>query len=373
MDLNNLLTNKLFLQYLTAAGNDILSRKPIGTNVNAVTNQAITAQNFTNLMKKLLSNDNDMKASIDKNGMKLHIPTTSLGFGAGVGNGEAIGTANGTLGAGIGASNEPLGNVSSNKEGGLSKLLNPFSDSQLNGISAGDLAGLTPQMISNALALKRQNDSLNEQKFVDLAKLMPKPTPTVPTFIKNTPYGDITLDQYKALPTNTKEYLSYLLAARQLGEKPKSLEEYNKMKNKSKIPTTAMGAAIARYVAEHGEMPPDNLLAKWTKMYGTSPVTISLGEKVKTTQQSKVTDPGFPYIIAKRYNSDDFFFNHRNMVKAYAAKHNIDKIEATKILMDATIRKDMDKEIRQAFRGEKVTYVAGRGWYVNGKLTVRDY
>ena len=75
--LSNLMQNKLFLQYLTGASADIGSGNPIGQNVNAITQQAITAQNFSKLLSEVLGKGG--KAVIDKDNTKLDMPTSLLG------------------------------------------------------------------------------------------------------------------------------------------------------------------------------------------------------------------------------------------------------------------------------------------------------
>ena len=77
MDLNALSQNKLLLQYLAGAGADISAGQPIGQNVNAVTNQAITAQNFSKLLAEVLGKGG--KATLDKDKTKFDIPTSVLG------------------------------------------------------------------------------------------------------------------------------------------------------------------------------------------------------------------------------------------------------------------------------------------------------
>lgn len=87
-------------------------------------------------------------------------------------------------------------------------------------------------------------------------------------FVTGVPgYGNLTLDQYKALPTSDREYITHFIASRELGEKPMSREEFNKLDSKDKIPTTAMGAAIKQYVDETGTTPSPSKLAEWTEMF----------------------------------------------------------------------------------------------------------
>ena len=79
--MSDLLQNKLFLQYLAGAGQDIGSGNAIGTNVNAVTNQAITAQNFSKLLAQLMAdaNDSTTPGKVTTDGKKLTY-NTELGM-----------------------------------------------------------------------------------------------------------------------------------------------------------------------------------------------------------------------------------------------------------------------------------------------------
>jgi hypothetical protein len=80
-----LMSNPLFLQYLGAAGQDIGSGNPIGTNVNAVTQNTIGAKSKANLhakyLKSLLSGEMpaNMKLSMDRDGASIKIPRSELG------------------------------------------------------------------------------------------------------------------------------------------------------------------------------------------------------------------------------------------------------------------------------------------------------
>ena len=147
------------------------------------------------------------------------------------------------------------------------------------------MAGLTPENISSALSAKFTSEELADKKISDLVDMMYKSsimdyygaltreasTPES-TFVEDAPgYGSLTLDQYKALSTSDKEYISYVLAARELGQAPMSKDEFDKTPDKDKIPTTAMGVAIAGYVEETGKLPPENELSRWTKLFREEP------------------------------------------------------------------------------------------------------
>ncbi len=66
----------LLAQYLSAAGLDLLSGKPIGQNVAAVTQQQVAARSYANLLKQLLAGGGKM--TVDKDNLRIKAPTTAL-------------------------------------------------------------------------------------------------------------------------------------------------------------------------------------------------------------------------------------------------------------------------------------------------------
>lgn len=85
----SLFNNKLLLQYLAAGGQDIAAGNPIGANVNAVTQQNISAQSQAATIKKTLEMLMKMlrgenipeggKVTMDNKGVKMDIPSSALG------------------------------------------------------------------------------------------------------------------------------------------------------------------------------------------------------------------------------------------------------------------------------------------------------
>jgi len=85
--LSNLFQNKLFLQYLAGAGQDIASGEAIGTNVNAITQKAIAAQNYPKQQAYYLKLLSEMlrgkvpeggKVVTDSKGVKIDVPASAL-------------------------------------------------------------------------------------------------------------------------------------------------------------------------------------------------------------------------------------------------------------------------------------------------------
>jgi len=129
--------NPLLIQYLAAAGSDLLSGNPIGANVNAVTNQAVQNKSFVKLLQQMLG-----QAQSPNNTSKMTMDGSKFKF-----EGDMI---------------DDEGNP----------FLNP-STSPLD-ISSVDLAGLTPELISQALNFKMTQDQLAQKKISDYVDMIYK-------------------------------------------------------------------------------------------------------------------------------------------------------------------------------------------------------
>ena len=163
MNLDNLIQNKLLLQYLAAAGSDIAAGRPIGENVNLVTQQNISAQNFMNLLSKMLSGEvpRGGKITMDDKGMKLQIPNLSK-----TPTSQELAIAGSKLPGGSGIDWTNPSNL-----GRLGALLNPSASPAISG---AELAGLTPETISQALSGALNAKALEQKKLRDIADAMYK-------------------------------------------------------------------------------------------------------------------------------------------------------------------------------------------------------
>lgn len=169
MPIADLFQNKLFLQYLAGAGQDIGSGNAIGTNVNKITQQNIASQNQAKLLQKLLGQGVDFKSGEDGGiSMKFNDAETMTKL-----LGGEDGTAKSPLTTpSLDSSN--LNNLESFGSGlniggqtkSVSDALNP-SASPLGNLSPSDLAGLTPQDLSNALGIKLAFDQAEQKKVSD--------------------------------------------------------------------------------------------------------------------------------------------------------------------------------------------------------------
>lgn len=170
--LGGMFSNKLFMQLLGSAGADLLGRTG-GKNTLATLTQNIASKNYAGLLQHILGGGHPgAKMTADSDGMKLSLPNVpgqgDGGEGAGGGGGSpAPGIVSG--GNASGAANPTIGGDMTGYMNKLIGSLNPFDPSQLN-FSASDLAGLDPQMLTQALQLKLQGGELQERTLRDIAE-----------------------------------------------------------------------------------------------------------------------------------------------------------------------------------------------------------
>lgn len=200
MSLNNLLQNRLFLSYLSGAGNALSQGQPIGPTLNAITQQALGAKSkadlqsrYINILTQMLSGQipEGWKAVHSDKGITVTVPQSALG--------ETAPQEQTTTGS--------TGSVNESRL----KYVNP-SGGQLGDISIADLAGLTSQDVSQALSDALSVEALKGKSISDVLDRMyksqlikesqariekSKPSVTIPgTDIKLT--GDQFVEWYKA-------------------------------------------------------------------------------------------------------------------------------------------------------------------------------
>jgi hypothetical protein len=287
------------------------------------------------------------------------------------------------------------GNAGSGGTTGLSKVgINPFSLGQSGEFSPGDLAGLTPEMISQAMQFKLGTDQFNrqfeQQKINDLINNIhkmgmleaqqPKPAQI---FVKDVPgYGNLTLDQYKALPTEDREYITHVLSARQRGEEPMSRKDFDAIGDKDKHPASAEAAAIDQLYREYKGAPPQPEIKKIHDLYNPpktpepktpSPVTWTTATNELTKRFGKLDPTGMWAVTSELQAShrlaqkilvqlkDQGYDPLRsvNMAEEYANKYyntlNAISDEAKKIKDEATRRRyilEQTKTINEIFKSQ---------------------
>ncbi len=166
--MEDLLQNKLFLQYLSGASQDLLAGNPIGANVNAVTQQNIQSQNYMKLLQQLLGGGiPGSKLTADDKGVKFELPKGIFGQGMSQSTDQNLAP------VAKPATSELNTNSNLMQMFGGSSNINPFVSSQPE-ITAADLAGLTPQDISSALGARFTAEQLGQKKASEIADMLYK-------------------------------------------------------------------------------------------------------------------------------------------------------------------------------------------------------
>lgn len=337
----NLFNNKLFLQYLSSAGQDILAGNPIGENVNAVTQQNISAQNYIKLLQKMLGGDipRDGKVTMDEKGTKFEVPKSALST-----------PKDESLDLAIQGSNLPGGS-------GIdwARIGNPFASSQPGEISGADLAGLTTQDISQALQFKMTKEELAQKKITDfvdnlykigqlqeiqkgddLDQPYPIPVPGI---------GIVTLRQWQTLPTEHKEYALAAAQAAKLGD-----TEFMSMREWKSLEPTDREQFLRSALK-------DPELMKAAKELATAGATrISLGEKLEEKKALAAIE-GQNYFKNPKWIDD-------------VSKHL--ESESTQRILDLVPGKgeEYTKNVKRARAEESIKYIEAK--IVGGGGTIED-
>jgi hypothetical protein len=313
----NLLENKLLLQYLAAAGQDIGQGQPIGSNVNAVTQSNIAAQNYAKLLKQLLEGGG--KVNMDKENVSIKAPVGAFGGPsaknlAGItGQLDTTGGANLTTPTATTAAAEPELQKSQTDLlgvllGGNVGALNP-SSSPLD-IAPADLAGLTPTDLSQAMGIKLSRDALVQRQQESAAAsdiAMSKELRQWQQLMRQAPLdvpglGQLSLEDWKNLDTKTKAYSYYAFDAKNRGEE---VLPYNEWATQTDEPTAKQIFDIA------DKDPAFKEFYFASKRAGATKITV--GEKVETAEalggvktRSYFTSPkGLSTDLTKHMQSDE--------------------------------------------------------------------
>lgn len=304
--LENLMNNKLFLQYLSGAGGAMSAGQPIGPALNAVTQQNIGAQSQAKLLKTFQGMlgggtvPTGWKMVRDEKGTKLELPNSALE------------TKEESQGLAVEGSSLPGGSGTdwSNPEN-LNKLrvLNPFVEGQSGELTGADLAGLGPEDVSRAFAgalgakeLEQRSisDLLDAQykgmgRQIEIAKLLRESPLEVPGL------GKLSFDEWESLDTKTKAYSYYAFNEKQNSRPPLSFNEWSQQADEESI------YSIYK-LAQSDPAFKDFFFSQ--KQAGATRIT--LGEKVEEKKalaglegQFFFKDPKWTDVVDKRINSEE--------------------------------------------------------------------
>lgn len=248
--------NKLFLQYLSGAGAAIGGEGSFAAGLDQITQQNIAAQNYQkmvgkqrtaaktrhqeyiSMMKELLGGG--AKINMDKDNVSIKAPSALFGGEEGMSS---------MIGGGTPAASGVGGSAADQEF----KTLNP-STSPLD-VSGADLAGLTPQNISQALQLGMAGEEMDRRKFSDLMEMAYK-------FGTFEPRDDRT--------AKIRNYEYYTAQEKAASRTPKSIEKWDAglLKEKRLYEEAVLPA-------EREDYPFDEWLLDWRKLGG---VNINLGD-----------------------------------------------------------------------------------------------
>lgn len=348
--LSNLFQNRLFLQYLSAAGQDIGSGNPIGTNVNAVTQQNIGAQSqnklnehYIKMLTSILSGKVPAggKMTMDDKGTKFQIPPPGP-------------DSSGSQLAGVQQPNWPA-TPSFNP----AEILNPSNS--LPELSASDLAGLSSKDVSAALGGALDVQELMRRTVADAAGIPYQEAKTAEAWAHA---------QSLLTPKDERTELvkNYEYARDNQGFKG-TLEQFKEGATTHKKDYDE--AVKGGYSGSFNE---------WLlQMQQAGATRISIGEKVETKKaldevaaQSGVKDPELVSKVEKKYPLADVVFDFKDEVDRLVKDYKVSIDQASAIVQKAKVREDIDGMVRQAYKDKDVKYVRGKGWYIDNELVRRD-
>ena len=291
MDLNSLFKDRTFLQYLLAAGADIGSGRPIGENVNAVTQQNISAKSQADLTKHYIKAIGGIlgsggKLSIDKDKFSVSGPSELL------------------------------------KGGGEAKPTEPFS------VSQSELAGLGPQDISRALSGAIGVEQLRQQSMVNMLNMLnyfygPEDRP-FPVEVPGV--GKVTLRQWRQLPQEEREYALFTHESKKLG----SSDIMSRREFRMLDPTDR-----EKFIRQAMKDP--KLMEATKELAKAGATKITIGEKVAESKamagvknQLYFSGPKWLDDVDKYINSEDV--QRRMFTKAEESGEDVDLVRAREIV-----------------------------------------
>lgn len=337
----NLLENKLFLQYLAGAGSAISAGEPVGPALSGITQQNISAQNYMKLLKQLLAGGG--KINLDKENINIKAPVSAFG-----GEGETSKMGVPTGGSGLDTSRYSLGTQPSSFD--IGELINP-SASPLD-ISGADLAGLTPEMISQALQLKFAGEELKRKTMADI--------------VESTYYGAATR-RMEAEAARITPSISIPGTDIKLS-RPEYIQWY---KAATKDERTA---AIKNYqlaVSEGYEGKFEDWMMSLAKAAGGIPEFAAkrrLGKEIDI--ESKLAGPDFAQSVREDLMKDKSTWGFPSTYESFISK-GYDEATALDLGQKTMVIEEMDSRIRSFYKGKKVERRQD-GWYVGGELKVRN-
>ncbi len=346
--LNDIFSNPLILQYLSGIGSGLVEGGFKGgvKNAGAITQQNISTQNYMKMLTRMLGGDmsDGGKMTMDKDGMKLSLPPSTSPTQM--------------------DSPMPGGSKLNNMEG----QFNPFASGQPS-FSVSDLAGLNPELISQALQLTMQQEGMKQKSVNDVVNqaLNLKQIEYYGSLIEeNKAQAEIAkgkneIEAFKALTKDERtELRKNYEFAKEEGFKG-SLVDF---KNSGGTPTSYDEYKLAKEEGYKGKF--TDFITMKAKA-GSTTIQLSPFEQTRQRElaqsQADVMSPSFSSNVTKdlsKSNPEDW---------AYPAEAS--SVEDIPRIQQIRTLREMDSRIRQAFSEDKIERKSD-GWYRNGKLIVRN-
>jgi hypothetical protein len=408
--LSNILGNRLFQQMLMAGGQSLLTRnvKPLADAFNQ--NQA--SQGYLGILQKILSGQMPgAGAKIDDKGLTVtwgrETPSGQAGPDPGMTGVSQLSTGVGTTPVGqsetvpqgsgqVPAESNNMMSVVQNLLAGGGGSSSPFNFSQ---ISASDLAGVSPEMIQSIIQLKQNQDQLQTRKMSEIVNAMynakqmdyldsqmmeNKSQAEIARMTQNRLAAKEAFDQEVSADTSMREWYKALKPEDKSNfEKEYTFAKANgyngtpaQWKTLSQDPTSWEEYQKAVGQGYKGDYP--TFLLKYKK--SDMNITLDPGERTRRVGSAQaevdVTAPDFFSKVQATLSKDENWDRPLGTTEYIADQKtkgiDVDVRTAAARQQKLNVLKQMDLEINQAYNGKGTVEMRQDGWYLNGKLIVRN-
>lgn len=178
--------------------------------------------------------------------------------------------------------------------------------------------------------------------------------------------GLVSFEQWKALPPGVREYAYYSYTEKLRGETPLTYNEFN---NQTTDP-------VKKQYYDLGKK--DSEFADWLVKYNESSAantTVNVGERAEASglgkSKAKVQAPETIQTIRDNLAKKGADWHIPEGADKLAVKLGVSVEEATELLQNRQVLKELDDWVRQAFKGEDVEFKKD-GWYIGDKLIRRN-
>lgn len=351
----NPLENQMLLYYLSGIGGALGGEGSVASAIGGITQQQIQTQNFQKLLKTLLAGGG--KFSMDKEGVNLKAPTsafrdTDLAI---PGADDSLSSGGFSTGIPYKGMMKPPSGITGNM-GGVSptprselETLNP-SASPLDA-SGADLAGLTPDMISQALQLKFARDEFERKTISDLMESV---------------YRDVAI---KKMQAETAAITPSIDIGGGTKLTQKQFIDWYKASTKDERTAAFKNYEAAKAEGYEGNF--EDWMMSLAKAAGGIPEFAAkrrIGKEIDI--ESELSGPDFAQSVREDLMKDRDKWGYPPSFDSLVKKGYSDE-QALDMGQKLMTVQEMDARIRSFYKGKKVERKQD-GWYIDGKLKVRN-